>query len=326
MPAERNLQRHGLRGHRRRRLHRIQPRGRPGGARRPGDGHRQPPHRQARKPDQRCARRRNPRDRRCPRRGRRGRHLRGGAAADRLPSGRPDRRPPLGRASRRRRSDQRVGDHRDARGRARHRRTPGGQHVHRRRAVRRRRRAADTRGQPDPAAGPLRPEQAGRRGLLRAVHPPARPVDRLGALRQRLRATPGRARRGGRGGDLLRPPHRRHRPDRVRRRRSDARLGRRGRRRQGQPARRRLGDHGAGQHRPRAGDVGARAHRGAQRRVARPAARPSRSSSPSGPARCAAAAWTSPGPARSSGGRRRCRYGTGCGRSSPASDPRRRRS
>ena len=33
---------------------------------------------------------------------------------------------------------------------------------------------------------------------------------------------PGRARRGRRGGDLLRPPHRRHRADGVRRRRPDA--------------------------------------------------------------------------------------------------------
>ena len=44
-----------------------------------------------------------------------------------------------------------------------------------------------------------------------------------------------------------------------------------------------------------------RAHRGAQRRR-RPTGRcPSRSSSPSGPARCAAAAWTSAGPAQELG-------------------------
>ena len=46
----------------------------------------------------------------------------------------------------------------------------------------------DARGPPDPAAGALRAGQARRRGLLRAVHPAARAVDGLAALRQRLRA------------------------------------------------------------------------------------------------------------------------------------------
>ena len=63
----------------------------------------------------------------------------------------------------------------------------------------------------DPAAGPLRAEQVRRRGLLRALHPAARLLDGLAALRQRLRPPPGRPRRGRRGGDLLRPPGQRRR-------------------------------------------------------------------------------------------------------------------
>ena len=60
-------------------------------------------------------------------------------------------------------------------------------------------------GLADPADGAVRAGQVRRRGLLRPVHPPARSVDGLAALRQRLRAPPGRARRGRRGRDLLRP-------------------------------------------------------------------------------------------------------------------------
>ena len=144
------------------------------------------------------------------------------------------------------------------------RRATGGQHVDRRRSVRRRRGPADAGGPSDPAAGPLRPGQVRRRGLLRAVHPAARPLDRLAALWQRLRPAPGRPRRGRRRGDLLR------RPVEGARRPCSA-----------TGARRAIGSTCAtscaptcwppspadrsGQHRPRAGDLGARPDRRAQR-------------------------------------------------------------
>ncbi len=106
------------------------------------------------------------------------------------------------------------------------------------RAVRRRRHAADAGGPSDPSARAVRDEQVGRRGLLRAVHPPPSPLDGLAALRERLRAPPGRPWRGRCGGDLLWRARRRADADGVRRWPPDPGLGRRRRRRPGQPARR----------------------------------------------------------------------------------------
>ena len=76
--------------------------------------------------------------------------------------------------------------------------------LHRRRDLRRRRHDPDRRGHDAGADGAVRPEQARGRGLLRAVRAAARAVGGLAALRERLRAAPGPARRGRRGGDLLR--------------------------------------------------------------------------------------------------------------------------
>ena len=66
----------------------------------------------------------------------------------------------------------------------------------------------DARGHRDPLRGSLRPGEVRRRGLLRPVAPPARPVDGQPALRQRLRPAPGPARRGRRDRDLLRQARR----------------------------------------------------------------------------------------------------------------------
>ncbi len=71
------------------------------------------------------------------------------------------------------------------------------------------------------------------------------------ALRQCLRTAPGRPRRGGRGGDLLRPRDRRHGANDLRRRPADPRLGRGVRRGRRQPAGGRVDADRAGQHRPR---------------------------------------------------------------------------
>ncbi len=149
----------------------------------------------------------------------------------------------------------------------------GGQHLDRRRPVRRRRAAAHARGLRDPPAGPLRAEQARRRGLLRALHAPARPLDGVAALRQRLRAAPGRPRRGRRGGHLLRSaargPHARPCSATGGQTRDWVEVGDVVR---GQPAGRRQRADRAGQHRPRPGDLGAR-----------PARRPATTSSDRGP-------------------------------------------
>ena len=59
------------------------------------------------------------------------------------------------------------------------------------------------------AGGALRPLEVLRRAVLRDLHPPARPLDRLAPLRQRLRPAPGPARRGRRDRDLLRQGARR---------------------------------------------------------------------------------------------------------------------
>ena len=112
----------------------------------------------------------------------------------------------FGRRSGARRDDQRARHDRRARGRARgtaarrlvNTSTGGGLYGDAERA-------ADAGRLADPSAGALRAGQARGRGLLRALHAAARPLDGLAALRQRLRAAPGRARRGRRRRDLLRP-------------------------------------------------------------------------------------------------------------------------
>ena len=128
---------------------------------------------------------------------------------------------------------------------------PAGQHLHRRRDLRRGPDPPRPRGPPGRARVALRPVQVLRRELLRAVHPPARAVDGLAALRQRLRPAPGPARRGRRDRDLLRQAARWRAAEDLRRRQADARLRLRGRRRGRQPAGRRLGRHRRLQRRPR---------------------------------------------------------------------------
>ena len=99
---------------------------------------------------------------------------------------------------------------------------PGRLLVHRRRHLR--------RGRHDPLArvdalrgdGALRRLQAVRRALPRALQPPLRHAPRRPALRQRVRAAPGPARRGRRGRDLLRQA-----ASRARRRSSSATAARR---------------------------------------------------------------------------------------------------
>ena len=104
------------------------------------------------------------------------------------------------------------------------RRAPVRVRLHRRRDLRRDRRAPDARGRRDQPRGALRPGEVLGRGLLRPVAPAARPLDREPAVRQRLRPAPGPARRGRRGRDLLRQAPRRRPADRLRRRPPDARL------------------------------------------------------------------------------------------------------
>ena len=80
----------------------------------------------------------------------------------------------------------------------------------RRRDLRRDRRSCRRREDTaDPPGGALRPGQVRGRGLLRPLPPPARPLDRQPAPRQRLRPAPGPARRGRRDRDLLRQAARR---------------------------------------------------------------------------------------------------------------------
>ncbi len=198
---------------------------------------------------------------RCPRRRLGRRSVRGHPAPARIPPGRPDRRSLLGRAPGRRCAGNVLGTIAVLEARSPARSAPRGQQLHRRRAVRGRRAAAHARGFPDPAAGAVRPGQVRGRGLLRAVLAAARSVDDLAALRQRLRTAPGRPRRGRRGRDLLRLLRGGAASDGVRRRPADARLGR-----GSDVVRANLlaadSDLGrAGEHRPRAGDLGARAAR-----------------------------------------------------------------
>ena len=78
-----------------------------------------------------------------------------------------------------------------------------GQHVHRVRAVRRRRAAADTEDYPIRPLAPYGQGKFAAEGYCRSTRG-SRTLDRLAALRKRLRAAAGRSRRGRGGGDLLR--------------------------------------------------------------------------------------------------------------------------
>ena len=93
---------------------------------------------------------------------------------------------------------------------------------------------------PCAAMAPYGVVQALRRALRRALQPPLRHEPRRPALRQRVRAAPGSARRGRRRRDLLRQAHRGRDPGRLRRRQPDARLRVRRRRRRREPGRARL--------------------------------------------------------------------------------------
>ena len=222
--------------------------------------------------------------------------VRRGAARHRLPPRRPDRRAQVGRRTRRwDAGDQRRRHHQRARGGARRRRQARRQHLDRRRDLRRGRRhahARDRRAAPD---GGLRAEQVLRRGLLRLVRAPVRPLVGHPALRQRLRPAPGPARRGRRDRDLLRQAAGAGgRPVDLRRRPPDARLRLRRRRRGGQPRRGRApgGPRGV-QRRHRHRGLGASR---CSARCARPPAwaraSSSRSSRRRGRARCSAARST----------------------------------
>ena len=172
------------------------------------------------------------------------------------------------------------------------------------------------RGPPGRARGALRPVEVLRRALLRALHPPARAVDRLAALRQRLRPAPGPARRGRRDRDLLRQAARGRQAHDLRRRPSDARLRLRRRRGRGQPARRRT------RRRPAPFNIG----RGVQTsvldivealaRALRERLR-ARARSPSGPARCSTSPSTARAREASSAGRRRSTSTRGSSARSP---------
>ena len=142
---------------------------------------------------------------------------------------------------------------------------------------------------PRRAARALRRLEARGGGVHRGVQPALRRRARVAALRERVRAAPGSARRGRRRRDLHVRPARRQDAAHLRRRLADARLRVRRRRRRGHSrcggARRRRV-----QRRHRHGDVGARAVRAHRERLghrARSASRPKR-----GPASCSAACST----------------------------------
>ena len=121
-----------------------------------------------------------------------------------LPPRRPDRRAQVGG-----RPGERLARERGGHDQRAQRRAGGGvrradQHLDRRRDLRRGPDHPRPGGPPGGARVALRAVEVLRRELLRAVHPPARAVDGLAALRQRLRAAPGPARRGRRDRDLLR--------------------------------------------------------------------------------------------------------------------------
>ena len=151
------------------------------------------------------------------------------------------------------------------------------------------------------ARGALRPVEVLRRGLLRPVHAPARPVDRLAALRQRLRAAPGPARRGRRDRDLLRQAARGRAADDLRRRPADARLRLRRRRRRRQPGAAGLRATGAFNVGRGVADDRARPRRGARASSRTTASR--RSSRRRGRARCSTSRSTPRAPGPSSAGR-----------------------
>ena len=155
----------------------------------------------------------------------------GREARGRVPPRGSDRRARVGREAFVRRGGERARDDQHARGGAPLRRAPVRVRVDRRRDLRRDRHRAHARGHRDPFRGSLRPGEVRRRGLPVAVAPAARSVDRQPAVRQRLRAAAGPARRGGRDRDLLRQAADRRRAHGVRRRPPDARLRVRRRRR-----------------------------------------------------------------------------------------------
>ena len=223
-------------GHRRRRLHRLEPGRRAARARRRGDGRRRPLDRAAREPRRgaggrgRAGRARHPRRRpRWPSWSREAQpevvfHL---AAQIDVRKSLED---PAFDASINVGGTANVLEAARAAGARAHR-----LRLHRRRDLRRGRgpAAAARRGRADRAALRLRPEQVRRRGLPGALRAALRPLRGEPAARQRLRAAPGPARRGRRDRDLLRPAAGRRAADRLRRRQPDPRLhicGRRGRR------------------------------------------------------------------------------------------------
>ena len=190
------------------RVHRLAPRGFADRPWRPGHRGRRPLAREAGEPraGHRTGRRVTRRGR--PRRGARGRALRHEPARGRVSPGGAGRRALLGRAPTRRRIGKRAGDYRRAGGGPRGRHPARGQQLDWRGPLRGGRCAADARGVPDQAACPLRSGQVRGRGLLRCIRPLARAIDRVAALRQRVWPAPGRPRRGGGSGDLLRLPDR----------------------------------------------------------------------------------------------------------------------
>ncbi len=201
-----------------------------------------------------------------------------------LPPRRADRRAQVGGRPGQRLARERGGHDQRAQRRAGARRAARGQHLDRRRHLRRGPDHPGARGAPGRARVPLRPVEVLRRELLRAVHPPARAVDDLAALRQRLRPAPGPARRGRRDRDLLRQAARGRPAEDLRRRQADARLRLRRRRGRRQPARSRLRRHRRVQRRPRRPDERARHRRGARGAVETTASRPT--TRRPAPARC----------------------------------------
>ena len=159
------------------------------------------------------------------RRGRRpraaGRALRGRQADGLLPPRGADRRAGLGRPARSRRAHQRPRDGQRPPGGARAR-DAGRLQLHGRRDLRRVR-PARLGGRASAADRALRDGEARRRGVPGDVQPAARDAARLAALRERLRAAAGPARRGGRRRDLLQQAARGRAAEGLRRR-----LGRRG--------------------------------------------------------------------------------------------------
>ncbi|CAA9486118.1 MAG: UDP-glucose 4-epimerase, partial [uncultured Solirubrobacteraceae bacterium] len=249
--------------HRRRRIHRIEPRRRAARRRPSGDGHRRPLQRARGEPARRHGARSDAGARRRLRSGGDAGDLPRLRARGRLPPGGPDRRPQVGGRPGLRRTHQRGRHRLGARGRAAHRSAPRGVRLHRGSALRRDGRHPHARGQRDRTDGAVRHQQVRRRGLPRPLPPALRPLHARPALRQRLRAAPGSARRGRRHRHLLRHRAGGRPRGRLRRRAPDARLRLRRRRRAGLPAGRGVRRHRGAERRHVAGDDGARDRRGA---------------------------------------------------------------